>query len=84
VEICVRELTDGRDKSNSITSNQTTDDHRSKRRRSRLEDTTNGKCETTRNNGPSTSNAVGNIASDQSTEEGAAGEDTGQKRLLPS
>ena len=68
-------LTDSRDKSNASTSNKTANDHHCQSSGSGLKNATNDESKATRDNGPSSTNAVSNVAGDDSAKECTAGED---------
>lgn len=77
-------LTDGRNETNTGTSDQTTNNQQGEARGRGLEDTSNREDQAAGNDGPSTTNEIGQISSNDGSEEGTAGENTGEKGLLPS
>lgn len=74
---------DGRNKSYAATSNQTSNDHHCQASRCSLKDTSNTKDYTTSDNGPSTTDEVRNITSDNGSKKRASGEDRSGQRLVP-
>jgi hypothetical protein len=76
-------LTDGRDKTNTSTRNQTTNNHDRQVGSSGFEDTSDTESEASGDNSPTSTNSVRDISRDDSTEKGTAGKNTGKKRLLP-
>ena len=79
-----RGLTDSGDETDTGTSNKTTNGHQSQFSGRSLHDTTDGKGQAANNDGPSTTDTVSDVTSDDCTKECTAGENSGQERLLPS
>ena len=63
----------GRDESNTETANNTAGAHNTEASRSSLENATNGKNPTARDDGGSTSNEVGDVTGNDGAEEGTTG-----------
>jgi len=83
-EISWRRPTNGGNETHSGASNETTDNHHSKGRGGGLKDTTNDEGQAARDNCPSTTNAVGDVSSNNGTKERSTRENPSKKRLLPS
>lgn len=70
----------GRDETNTETSNDTTGSHDTNTSRSSLEDTTDGEDTAANDDGETTANEVGNVTSDDGSEEGTSRENRGYER----
>lgn len=72
----------GRDKTDTETSNQATSDHDVEASGGSLKDTTDGEDGATKNNGKTTTDEISEITGDDGTEESTSGQDGGDERLL--
>lgn len=75
--------TDGGNKTNTKTSNDSPNNHQSQTRRGSLTNATHAENATSSNDGPSSANTVGDITCNDGSEKGSARQDSGQEGLLP-